>query len=73
MGINLNIGRVIFSAVEKNDGFAYRLLTPPEIKQIAGRAGRFGSEHPVGYAGQSVCTAGVGLQSVMSKFCLNRE
>ncbi|KAL9658739.1 hypothetical protein ABK040_005894 [Willaertia magna] len=44
MGLNLNIKRVIFSAVEKYDGFEQRLLTPHETKQIAGRAGRFGTK-----------------------------
>jgi hypothetical protein len=40
MGLNLNIGRVIFSTVKKYDGGSERFLTPAEIRQIAGRAGR---------------------------------
>ena len=43
MGLNLNIRRVIFSATEKFDGKEVRTLTPHEIKQIGGRAGRFNS------------------------------
>lgn len=48
MGLNLPIRRVIFSAVEKFDGVASRLLNPTEARQIAGRAGRFGI-YPTGY------------------------
>jgi ATP-dependent RNA helicase SUPV3L1/SUV3 len=42
LGLNLPIRRLIFSSIEKFDGVADRLLTPYEIRQIAGRAGRFG-------------------------------
>lgn len=42
MGMNLAIHRVIFVENRKFDGVEYRLLRPTEIKQIAGRAGRFG-------------------------------
>ncbi|KAB1218139.1 ATP-dependent RNA helicase SUPV3L1, mitochondrial [Morella rubra] len=48
MGLNLNISRIIFSTMEKFDGIEMRDLTIPEIKQIAGRAGRYGSKFPVG-------------------------
>mmetsp|Transcript_6276 Transcript_6276/g.8742 ORF Transcript_6276/g.8742 Transcript_6276/m.8742 type:complete len:386 (+) Transcript_6276:1-1158(+) len=48
MGLNLNIKRIIFSTLEKFDGKSVRFLTPSEIKQIAGRAGRFGSVFPTG-------------------------
>jgi len=41
MGLNLNISRVIFSSLEKFDGDRRRNLTTGEIKQIAGRAGRY--------------------------------
>ncbi len=47
IGMGLNLGplkRVIFSAVTKWDGTAIRPLTNPEIRQIAGRAGRFGHQ-----------------------------
>lgn len=42
LGLNLPIRRIIFSTLEKYDGIAERLLTPQEIRQIAGRAGRYG-------------------------------
>ncbi|GMH08455.1 hypothetical protein Nepgr_010295 [Nepenthes gracilis] len=48
MGLNLNIRRIIFSTLKKFDGLAMRDLTVPEIKQIAGRAGRYGSKYPIG-------------------------
>ncbi|XP_021859217.1 DExH-box ATP-dependent RNA helicase DExH16, mitochondrial isoform X2 [Spinacia oleracea] len=48
MGLNLNISRIIFSTLKKFDGLEMRDLTVPEIKQIAGRAGRYGSKYPVG-------------------------
>jgi len=42
MGLNLPIRRVIFANVHKFDGIAYRLLNATEVRQIAGRAGRYG-------------------------------
>ncbi|GAB2294777.1 RNA helicase [Dionaea muscipula] len=48
MGLNLNICRIIFSSLKKFDGIEMRDLTIPEIKQIAGRAGRYGSKYSFG-------------------------
>ncbi len=48
MGLNLTIRRVIFSSTHKFDGVASRLLNATEVRQIAGRAGRFGI-YPTGY------------------------
>nr|CAG4708790.1 unnamed protein product [Naegleria fowleri] len=48
MGLNLNIRRIVFSQTEKFDGKEIRTLTPHEIKQIGGRAGRFNSAFEVG-------------------------
>ncbi|CAA0829102.1 ATP-dependent RNA helicase SUV3- mitochondrial, partial [Striga hermonthica] len=48
MGLNLNISRIIFSTLKKFDGVETRNLTVSEIKQIAGKAGRFKSKFPVG-------------------------
>jgi superfamily II DNA/RNA helicase len=48
MGLNLNIGRVIFTAMQKFDGVQLRPLNVAEVKQIAGRAGRFKSIYPKG-------------------------
>ena len=44
MGLNLSIKRVIFTTMRKFAGpdVGMRLLEPPEVKQIAGRAGRDG-------------------------------
>ena len=51
IGMGLNLGplqRVVFSAVRKYDGVGERALTNSEIRQIAGRAGRYGHQE-VGY------------------------
>ena len=42
LGLNLPIRRLVFATLEKFDGVTTRLLKPPEIRQIAGRAGRYG-------------------------------
>ncbi|MEM1009867.1 MAG: helicase-related protein, partial [Myxococcota bacterium] len=42
MGMNLPAQRVCFTTLKKFDGSRVRKLYPSEIKQIAGRAGRFG-------------------------------
>ena len=42
MGLNLPIQRVILTSTEKYDGETQRELTGSEIRQIVGRAGRFG-------------------------------
>lgn len=42
MGLNLPIRRVVFTQDEKYDGVEMRPLKPGEVRQIAGRAGRFG-------------------------------
>jgi ATP-dependent RNA helicase SUPV3L1/SUV3 len=42
MGLNLPADHVCFFEVEKFDGRQRRNLTPTEIRQIGGRAGRFG-------------------------------
>lgn len=48
MGMNLPIRRIVFLENEKFDGDIVRSLTVSEIKQIAGRAGRFG-QYDIGY------------------------
>jgi len=45
MGLNLNIRRIIFCSLMKYDGNIHRKLFPSEVKQIAGRAGRFSLEY----------------------------
>lgn len=42
MGLNLPIKTLLFSKADKFDGQDQRLLTPSEVQQIAGRAGRYG-------------------------------
>ena len=42
LGISLPIKRVIFAETEKFDGKEFRQLTTAEVKQIGGRAGRYG-------------------------------
>ncbi|MBQ7153380.1 MAG: helicase [Clostridia bacterium] len=50
MGISLPIRRVLFAELVKYDGVEVRPLMPEEIKQIAGRAGRY-KKYDIGYAG----------------------
>lgn len=40
--------RIVFSSFEKFDGREMRPLTAAEVKQIAGRAGRYGSRYQEG-------------------------
>jgi ATP-dependent RNA helicase SUPV3L1/SUV3 len=40
MGLNLDVDHVAFASDRKFDGFQFRKLTPAELGQIAGRAGR---------------------------------
>lgn len=42
MGLNLKIKRIIFETLRKFDGNVERALSVSQIKQIAGRAGRYG-------------------------------
>jgi len=42
MGLNLKINRIVFESMHKWDGKQEVQLATPQIKQIAGRAGRFG-------------------------------
>ncbi|QNT79481.1 helicase-related protein [Entomobacter blattae] len=42
MGLNLKIRRIIFATLRKFDGSQIRDLTTQEVKQIGGRAGRYG-------------------------------
>ncbi len=42
MGLNLPIRRVLFTNIHKFDGVASRPLNATEVRQIAGRAGRYG-------------------------------
>jgi len=68
LGLNLNIGRIIFSTLKKYDGFSERRLTPAEIRQIGGRAGRFKSLYPTGEV-----TALVGSDAQIVKKAMNHK
>lgn len=48
MGLNLAIKRMVFTTLRKFDGAEERPLTAAEVKQIAGRAGRYGSRYASG-------------------------
>ncbi|CAX22570.1 conserved protein of unknown function; putative ATP-dependent helicase domain [Methylorubrum extorquens DM4] len=59
IGMGLNLGplkRIVFSTVRKWDGVQERVLTNSEIRQIAGRAGRYGHQD-VGYVAATEPTA----------------
>ncbi|WP_295557832.1 helicase-related protein, partial [uncultured Hyphomicrobium sp.] len=51
MGLNLDVDHVAFSAVRKFDGQNFRNLTPNEVGQIAGRAGRHMNDGTFGVTG----------------------
>jgi len=53
MGINLDVDHVAFSAARKFDGQKYRGLTPSELSQIAGRAGRHMNDGTFGVTGSA--------------------
>jgi ATP-dependent RNA helicase SUPV3L1/SUV3 len=48
MGLNLNIQRIIFNSVYKNDGTGIVRLDHSAMKQISGRAARRNSPFPIG-------------------------
>ncbi|MBU1210874.1 MAG: helicase [Alphaproteobacteria bacterium] len=51
MGLNLDVDHVAFSSVRKFDGQNHRNLTPGELGQIAGRAGRHMNDGTFGVTG----------------------
>ena len=51
MGLNLDVDHVAFSATRKFDGERHRDLTPGELAQIAGRAGRHMNDGTFGVTG----------------------
>ena len=51
MGLNLDVDHVAFAAVRKFDGQNHRSLTPGELGQIAGRAGRHMNDGSFGVTG----------------------
>ncbi|MFZ2099895.1 MAG: helicase-related protein, partial [Oricola sp.] len=53
MGLNLDVDHVAFAQVRKFDGFTYRDLSPAEMAQIAGRAGRHVRDGTFGVSGHA--------------------
>ena len=53
MGLNLNINHISFSSLQKFDGRYTRELSPAEIGQIAGRAGRYEQDGTFGFMKES--------------------
>jgi ATP-dependent RNA helicase SUPV3L1/SUV3 len=49
MGLNLNIRRVVFHTMSKYNGQTTGPVSPAQVKQIAGRAGRRSSIYPEGF------------------------
>src|SRR5688572_3097129 len=52
MGLNLDLDHVAFAGLRKFDGHSHRNLTPAELGQIAGRAGRYMNDGTFGVTGQ---------------------
>ncbi len=52
MGLNLDLDHVAFAGLRKFDGHSHRNLTPGELGQIAGRAGRYMNDGTFGVTGQ---------------------
>jgi len=53
MGLNLDVDHIAFSATRKFDGQNHRNLTPSELSQIAGRAGRHMNDGTFGVTGSA--------------------
>ena len=51
MGLNLDVNHVAFASTRKFDGYNFRQLTPAELAQIAGRAGRHMNDGTFGVTG----------------------
>ncbi len=51
MGLNLNVDHVALAGIRKFDGQNHRMLTPAELAQVAGRAGRHMNDGTFGVTG----------------------
>jgi ATP-dependent RNA helicase SUPV3L1/SUV3 len=67
MGLNLSIKRVIFESSSKFDGFRQRTLVTPDIKQIAGRAGRYKSAYQANKASEEAVTQALAVAKADSE------
>ncbi|KAF2861055.1 P-loop containing nucleoside triphosphate hydrolase protein [Piedraia hortae CBS 480.64] len=63
MGLNLAIKRIVFETCSKFDGYRLRTVPVPDIKQIAGRAGRYRTATQGQGGGENV-----GLVTTLEKF-----
>ena len=48
MGLNLDVDHVAFAGIRKFDGHNFRNLSPAELAQVAGRAGRYNNDGTFG-------------------------
>ena len=53
MGLNMEVDHVAFASTRKFDGQLYRALSPAELAQIAGRAGRHMNDGTFGVTGEA--------------------
>ena len=53
MGLNMDVDHVAFAQTRKFDGFQYRNLTPSELGQVAGRAGRYMNDGTFGVTAEA--------------------
>ncbi|MGQ0483798.1 MAG: helicase-related protein [Hyphomicrobiales bacterium] len=53
MGLNMDVDHVAFAATRKFDGFQFRNLSPGELAQVAGRAGRYMNDGTFGTTGEA--------------------
>ncbi len=53
MGLNMDVDHVAFAGLRKFDGKRTRWLTPPEVAQVAGRAGRYRRDGTFGVTGEA--------------------
>ena len=53
MGLNMDVDHVAFAGLRKFDGKRTRWLTPQEVGQIAGRAGRYKKDGTFGVTGEA--------------------
>lgn len=69
MGLNLNIGRVVFASVKKYTGSGGGMadISPSLAKQIAGRAGRYGSAYGE-QGGVATCVQDADIQYLQEAF-----
>ncbi len=71
MGVNLPIRRIVFMNSMKFDGTDKRRLEAEEVRQIAGRAGRYGY-YDVGYVQSAMDTEYIGRKLVEPLYPLKR-